>query len=203
MRRSYLSAITLSPSQTPVPVRKPLLPPPWHPQPVTVHSSWVNPSPPVNNSNLPSLPPIHPTKNVQTTYTPYVPRSKRGVAAGLGSIPPTPNTPNMPVVPGTPMAPVTPMTPTLANGSRGGITAFSAPFGDSPSSTSNSSDFSRNYAISTIIPTAINALTHNHAGSTLSSQPVPPSVAALNSASAALSSQVRVLDALPRTGSLS
>ncbi|KAJ3732761.1 hypothetical protein DFJ43DRAFT_1072791 [Lentinula guzmanii] len=184
--RSSLSAITMSPLQTPVPVRKPLLSPPRHLQPVTVHSSSVHPPPP----------------NVQTTYTPYVPRSKRGVAAGSGSIPPTPNTPNMPMMPGTPMAPVTPMAPTLATVSRGGITAFSAPFGDSPSSTSNSSDSSSNYPTSTITPTTINALTHNHAGSTLGSQPVPPSVAALNSASAALLSQVRALDALPRIGSL-
>ncbi|KAJ3980797.1 hypothetical protein F5890DRAFT_1477438 [Lentinula detonsa] len=200
--RSSLSAITMSPLQTLVPVRKPLLPPPRHPQPVTVHSSSAHPPPPVNNSNLPPPPPLHPTKNVQTTYTPYVPRSKRGVAAGLGSIPPTPNTPNMPMMPGTPMAPVTPMTPTLATVSRGGITAFSAPFGDSLSSTSNSSDSSSNYPTSTITPRTINALTHNHAGSTLGSQPVPPSVAALNSASAALLSQVRALDALPRIGSL-
>ncbi|KAJ3710517.1 hypothetical protein DFJ43DRAFT_1170745 [Lentinula guzmanii] len=143
--RSSLSAITMSPLQTPVPVRKPLLPPPRHPQPVTVRSSSVHPPPPVNNSNLPPPPPIHPTKNVQTMYTPYVPRSKQGVAAGLGSIPPTPNTSNMPMMPGTAMAPVTPMTPTLATVSRGGITAFSVPFGDSPSSTSNSSDTSSNY----------------------------------------------------------
>ncbi|KAJ3795501.1 hypothetical protein GGU11DRAFT_837929 [Lentinula aff. detonsa] len=198
--KSSLSAITISPLQTPVPVRKHLLPPPRHPHPVTAHSSSVHPPPPVNNSNLPPPPPLHPTKNVQTTYTPYVPRSKRG--AGLGSIPPTPNTPNMSVMPGTPIAPVTPMTPTLATVSRGGIMAFSAPFGNSLSSTSNSSDSSSNYPTSTITPTAINALTHNHTGSTLGFQPVPPSVAALNSASAALLSQVRALDALPRIGSL-
>ncbi|KAJ3710055.1 RNA12 protein-domain-containing protein [Lentinula guzmanii] len=61
---------------------------------------------------------------------------------------------------------------------------------------------SSNYPTSTIAPTTINALTHNHAGSTLGFQSVPPSVAALNSASAALLSQVRALDALPRIGSL-
>ncbi|KAJ3998492.1 hypothetical protein F5050DRAFT_1805936 [Lentinula boryana] len=69
----------MSPLETPVLVRKPLLPlPRQHPPPPLL---------------------IHPTEKVQTTYTPYVPRSKRGVAAGLGSIPPTPNTPNMPNMP--------------------------------------------------------------------------------------------------------
>ncbi|KAJ3978815.1 RNA12 protein-domain-containing protein [Lentinula detonsa] len=69
----------MSPLETPVLVRKPLLPlPRQHPPPPLL---------------------IHPTKKVQTTYTPYVPRSKRGVAAGLGSIPSTPNTPNMPNMP--------------------------------------------------------------------------------------------------------
>ncbi|KAJ3779531.1 RNA12 protein-domain-containing protein [Lentinula aff. detonsa] len=48
---------------------------------------------------------------------------------------------------------------------------------------------SSNYPTSTIALTTINALTHNHAGSTLGFQSVPPSVAALNSASAALLSQ--------------
>ncbi|KAJ3992762.1 RNA12 protein-domain-containing protein [Lentinula boryana] len=69
----------MSPLETPVLLRKPLLPlPQQHPPPPLL---------------------IHPTKKVQTTYMPYVPRSKRGVAAGLGSIPPTPNTPNMPNMP--------------------------------------------------------------------------------------------------------
>ncbi|KAJ3718662.1 RNA12 protein-domain-containing protein [Lentinula guzmanii] len=69
----------MSPLETPVLVRKPLLPlPRQHPPPPLL---------------------IHPTKKVQTTYTPYVPRSKRGVAAGLGLIPSTPNTPNMPNMP--------------------------------------------------------------------------------------------------------
>ncbi|KAJ3842459.1 hypothetical protein F5878DRAFT_555797 [Lentinula raphanica] len=175
-----------------VPIQKPLLPPPRHPLPSSLNSSShpnSHPPLPIPHSHLPPPPPSHSTKNVQTTYTPYVPRSKRGVVAGSGSVPATPTTP------------MAPMTPTLTTVSRGGVTAVGVPSDDS-SSLNSSSDSSHNYSASTITPTTINAITHNHAGSTLGSQPVPPSVAALNSASAALLSQVRALDALPRIGNL-
>ncbi|KAE9392990.1 hypothetical protein BT96DRAFT_944249 [Gymnopus androsaceus JB14] len=49
-------------------------------------------------------------------------------------------------------------------------------------------------------PGVVNSIIHGRGGA--GAQPVPPSVAALHSASAALLSQVRALDALPRIGSL-
>ncbi|KAJ3835610.1 hypothetical protein F5878DRAFT_692265 [Lentinula raphanica] len=51
---------------------------------------------------------------------------------------------------------------------------------DDSSSLNSSSENLHNYSASTITLTTINAITHNHPSSTLGLQPVPPSVAALN-----------------------
>ncbi|KAJ3710319.1 hypothetical protein C8R42DRAFT_758135 [Lentinula raphanica] len=164
---SARSALKLSSTITgSVPIQKPLLPLPRHPLPSSLNSSsHPNSHPPL--SHLPPPPPSHSTKNVQMTYTPYVPRSKRGVVAGSGSVPATPTTP------------MAPMAPTLTTVSRGGVTAGSVTSDDS-SSLNSSSESLHNYSASTITPTTINAITHDHPGSTLGLQPVPPSVAALN-----------------------
>ncbi|KIK63448.1 hypothetical protein GYMLUDRAFT_57653 [Collybiopsis luxurians FD-317 M1] len=162
---------------------KPLRPPPRHP-PMNEH------------------PPTHPStakgagSNMQTTYTPYIPRSKRAVPTAP-SAPPTP-TPSSPSINSLrsavnglglntpPMSPMTPMTPTLTTVSRrGGVTAASTPGAD---------------PVAGVVKSIVHG--HEHAGQVVGAQPVPPSVAALKSASATLLSQVRALDALPRIGSL-
>ncbi|KAJ4500181.1 hypothetical protein C8R41DRAFT_531304 [Lentinula lateritia] len=197
------------------PLQKPLLPPPRHPVNSNMEStSKPNYLPPPaahplsHSSNLPPPPPIHPTKiPPQTTYTPYVPRSKRavlGAAPGTESVPPTPTTPSGPLTPMKSATPFThtPITTTLTTVSRGGVTALTS----TNDSNNLSSDIASNHAIdsnsNSLNPNVINAITHNHGGATLGAQPMPPSVAALNSASAALLTQVRALDALPRIGSL-
>ncbi|KAJ3888987.1 hypothetical protein GG344DRAFT_67487 [Lentinula edodes] len=197
------------------PLQKPLLPPPRHPVNSNMEfNSKPNYLPPPaahplsHSSNLPPPPPIHPTKiPPQTTYTPYVPRSKRavlGAAPGTESVPPTPTTPSGPLTPMKSATPFThtPITPTLTTVSRGGVTALTS----TNDSNNLSSDIASNHAIdsnsNSLNPNVINAITHNHGGATLGAQPMPPSVAALNSASAALLTQVRALDALPRIGSL-
>ncbi|KAJ3847736.1 hypothetical protein EV368DRAFT_68855 [Lentinula lateritia] len=215
---------SLSSSKTPLsakpspsgPLQKPLLPPPRHPvKSNTELNSKPNSLPPhaahplSHSSNLPPPPPIHPTKiSPQTTYTPYVPRSKRavlGAAPGTESVPPTPTTPSGTFTPMKSATPYThtPITPTLTTVSRGGVTALTS---TNDSNNLSFSDIASNHAIDSnsksLNPNDINAITHNHAGATLGAQPMPPSVAALNSASAALLTQVRALDALPRIGSL-
>ncbi|KAJ4478833.1 hypothetical protein C8J55DRAFT_606423 [Lentinula edodes] len=195
------------------PLQKPLLPPPRHPvnSNMELKPNYLPPPaahPLSHSSNLPPPPPIHPTKiPPQTTYTPYVPRSKRavlGAAPGTESVPPTPTTPSGPLTPMKSATPYThtPITPTLTTVSRGGVTALTS----TNDSNNLSSDIASNHAIdsnsNSLNPNVINAITHNHGGATLGAQPMPPSVAALNSASAALLTQVRALDALPRIGSL-
>ncbi|KAJ4469873.1 hypothetical protein J3R30DRAFT_1520211 [Lentinula aciculospora] len=204
---SRQSLTSTTPLSTPIAVQKPLLPPPRHSTPNHLNSNSqlnVNSSnslPNVNSNGAPAIhakiplpPPIHPTlkpKMNQTTttmYTPYVPRSKRIAGAGVaGSAPPTPTTP---------------ITPTLTSISRGGVTALSAGPSDSSFNPNSSSS-------SELRNSAGNAITSNsrHDGRIVGSQPVapfmaPPSAAALHSASAALLTQVRALDALPRIGSL-
>ncbi|KAF9066813.1 hypothetical protein BDP27DRAFT_1329792 [Rhodocollybia butyracea] len=77
----------------------------------------------------------------------------------------------------TPLSGNMPLTPTLTTISRGGVTAASADL--------------------------VNKVVHGPGPAVqVGASPIPPSVAALNSASAALLSQVRALDALPRIGSL-
>lgn len=157
------------------PSSKPLLPPPRHP--------------PLAEGVPP--PPLHPNSakvgatQTQTTYTPYVPRSKRAVvpsAPSAGYTGPAirtnvhsntnANSFNTP--------PLTPITPTLTTVSRGGVTAAAG------------------------VEPVVNSIVHGGGsmGAGVGAQSIPPSVAALNSASAALLSQVRALDALPRIGSL-
>ncbi|KAF5364866.1 hypothetical protein D9757_013043 [Collybiopsis confluens] len=164
--------------------------------------------PPPRHLPVNEPPPVHPsvakaaTPNMQTTYTPYVPRVKRAAAAAVNTVSPAPspfstlrslnpvngvglglNTP--------PMSPTTPMAPTLtAVSRRGGVTAASA-----NTLTTTSSD-----PVSGVVKSIVHG--HEHAAQLVGAQPIPPSVAALNSASAALLSQVRALDALPRIGSL-